>query len=102
MDLSAVYDFLKFTDAIIGKKGTIVLDTNILGWAAKGDEYDQKKDILIIGEQNKPITYADVSRTFHKIQNNPKFQEAFESRSFVFEGVKYDKPTHTWQICWGS
>jgi hypothetical protein len=102
MDLSAVNYFLEFADAIIGKKGPIVLDVNILGWAAEGEEYDQKKDIFVIGEKNRVVTYQDVSKTFSKIKKNPLFKEAFDSRDFVFEGVNYNNHTKIWKISWGS
>lgn len=101
MDLTEVGYFLKFTDAVIGTDGPITLDANILGWAAEWREYAKEKDLFVIGQKGKKITFEAVSKIFNNLIKNPMFIEAFHSRDFVFEGVEHTK-SKMWKIRWGS
>jgi len=99
--LTEINYVLKFLDAVIGKPGPIVLDTNILGWAAEGDDYPKEKDVYTIGLPDRDITYADVSEVFKKISKNKEVNKTLEKRDFIFDGFRKTKH-QTWQILWGS
>ena len=100
--LTEINYVLKFLDAVVGKPGPIVLDTNIFGWADEDDhDYSKEKDLFTIGLPDRNITYAEVSEVFKKISKSKEINKTLQTRDFIFEGFHKTKH-HTWQISWAS
>jgi len=100
--LTEINYVLKFLDAVVGKPGPIVLDTNIFGWADEYEgNYSKEKDLYTIGLPDRNITYAEVSEVFKKISKSKEVNKTLEKRDFIFEGF-YKTKNNTWQIAWAS
>lgn len=99
-ELTASVRILSIADQIIGMRGPIKLDTNILSHSLDYDG-DINDEIVLIGEQDQPVTLKQIIKAFNDIKINHKFKKEMNSgRSYSFAGMGIDTDTSNGTMCY--
>ncbi|XWV25395.1 putative ORFan [Tupanvirus deep ocean] len=104
-DLSEIVEILDFAEKIVGSTEKVTIDSGIYEHDDNnGDEShkpkNSKHDIYVLDGTTKPIELADVVKVFKKMQK--QFDNTYDGRSFVFEGLSYNGKRNCYELLWGS
>lgn len=104
-DLSEIIEVLEFVYDVVGSSEIVKIDSGIYDHDDNnGDESHQPQnsedDIYILDGSTNPIKLNDVVKMFQKMQQ--QFSNTYGGRSYMFEGVRYNKKRNCYELLWGS
>jgi hypothetical protein len=100
MWLTEFKNTLDIINRIVGKKGVVIINTQIVAhgiWDVDDEDANRPEIILEIGKKGELITIDDISAAFNEITDD-MYQKG---RSYFLEGVSKEKDG-VYYIIWGS
>lgn len=96
-------DIIEFINDVTGSTEKITMDSGIykhdygdLSHKPKNSKYD----LYVIDGTKKPIECKDIIKVLNKMKK--QFENTYVGRSYIFEGIRYNKQEKCCKLCWGS